>query len=287
MKYQNITLEKDSMDNRIARLTLNRPDKMNGLSEDMLEEIFQAVDEVDGDDEIVVLIIRGAGRCFSTGYELGPAANREYGDIDAVPRLGERRRNLVHTVERYLRLWNFRKPTIAQVHGYCLSGATELIAMCDIVIAAEGAQFGHIAGRDMGTLRTNGLYPLLMGIRKTKELLFTGDFIDGKTAEKWGLINKAVPTDELEEETYDMARRIVRVPKELLSYHKAVTNEYYEMMGLHAYLMSSCHYAASAVTEVWGDTAQKNREVGTQAYFKSRNAPWREHKRVHLPEKEG
>ena len=280
MEYQNIILRKDEMDRRIARLTLNRPEKMNGLSDATLDDIFEAIDEVDRDEEIVVLIIKGAGRAFSSGYELGSASGPER--ASDTPRLGESRRHLIWTVERYLRLWNFRKPTIAQVHGYCLSGATELIAMCDIVIAAEDAQFGHIAGRDLGTLRTNGLYPLLMGIRKAKELLFTGDLIDGKTAEQWGLINKAVPPDKLEEETYDMARRIVRIPLELLSYHKAVTNEFFEIMGIHAYLMSSCHYASSAVTEVGGAVMPKIRQLGMKEYIKQRDLPWKEHKRVTL-----
>lgn len=282
MEYQNIILEKDKMDGRIAKLTLNRPEKMNPLSEDMLNEIFDAIEEIDQDEEVVVLIIKGAGRSFSSGYELGSTAGSSGGE-STIPRLGQSRRGLIRSVERYLRLWNFRKPTIAQVHGYCLSGATELIAMCDIVIAAEDAQFGHIAGRDLGTLRTNGLYPLLMGIRKTKQFLFTGDFIDGKTAEQWGLINYAVPADELEEEAYDMARRIVRIPLELLSYHKATTNEFFEIMGLHAYLMSSSHYAASAVAEVGGASLQKGRETGMKEYFKLRDLPWREHKRVTLP----
>ncbi len=282
MQYQNIVLEKDKMDKRIAWLTLNRPEKMNAMSEALLNELFDAVEEVDKDEEVVVLIIKGAGRAFSSGYELGTSAAPER-EEELVPRIGQSRRNLVSTVERYLRLWNLRKPTIAQVHGYCLSGAMELIAMCDIVIAAEDAQFTHIAGRDIGTLRTNGLYPLFMGIRRTKEMLFTGDFIDGKTAEQWGLINKAVPADELEEEAYDMARRIVRIPLELLSYHKAVTNQYYETLGIHSYLMNTCHYAASAVAEIGRAFMQKAAEKGVKEVFVSRDLPWREYKRVTLP----
>jgi len=285
MEYQNIILEKDKMDGRIAKLTLNQPEKLNPLSETMLNEIFDAVDEVEQDEEVVVLIIKGAGRSFSSGYELGSPAASSRGE-SAVPRIGQSRRNLVRTVERYLRLWNFRKPTIAQVHGYCLSGATELIAMCDIVIAAEDAQFGHIAGRDLGPLRTNGLYPFLVGIRRTKELLFTGDFIDGKTAEEWGLINYAVPADELEEEAYDMARRIVRIPMEILSYHKATTNEFWEIIGVHAYLMNSANYCASAMAEVGGASLQKGGEMGMKEYFKARDLPWREHKRVTLPKQQ-
>lgn len=281
MEYRNIILEKDEIDKRIAKLTLNRPEKMNAMSDALLDELFDAVEQVDRDEEIVVLIIKGAGRAFSSGYELAPAAPDRAQEV--VTRLGQSHRHLVWTVERYLRLWNLRKPTIAQVHGYCLSGAMELIAMCDIVIAAEDAQFAHIAGRDIGTLRTNGLYPLFMGIRRTKELLFTGDFIDGKTAEQWGLINKAVPVDELEEEAYDMARRIVRIPLELLSYHKAATNQYYETLGIHSYLMDTCHYAASAAAEIGATFFQKAKEKGLKESFAARDLPWREYKRIILP----
>ena len=284
MSFENILLEKDNADKRIAWLTLNRPEKLNALSSATLKEIFEAVDEVDHDDDIVVLILKGAGKSFSSGYDLQPASARG-ASSSQLPQLGQGRRNLIATVEKYLRLWNFRKPTIAMVHGYCLSGATELIAMCDIVIASEDAKFAHTAGRDMGCLRTNGLYPYLMGMRKTKEYLFTGDFIDGKTAEKWGLINKAVPHDILEEEAYDMARRIVRIPLEILSYHKATTNHAYEVMGIHTYLLDGCHFAASASAEIGAAFLQKAKEKGVKEVFDQRDIPWKQYKRVSLPKK--
>ncbi len=283
-KYENIILEKDEKDSRIINLTLNRPQALNALSDGLRNDIDAALTEVDADEEAVVLIFKGAGRAFSTGYDLSgtTAAPREY----VAPTVGRSRRGMIRSVEQYFRIWNFRKPTIAQVHGYCLSGATELLAMCDIAIAAEDAQFGHIAGRHAGTLRTNSLWPYTIGMRKTKELLFTGDFIDGKTAEKWGLINKAVPADELEEEVYDMARRIIRIPSELLWLHKATTNQFYENMGIHASLMSAAFYdAVSGFTGVQSTWREVAREKGLKEAFRLRDAPWREYKRVTLPKK--
>ena len=294
MEYQNIILEKDEKDRRITNLILNRPESLNALSGALLDEVAAAVEEVDADDEAVVLIFKGAGRAFSTGYDIGGGARSAQGAGQAgaprgyvQPSVGRARVGMVRSVERYFRLWNLRKPTIAQVHGYCLSGATELVAMCDIVIAAEDAQFGHIAGRHMGTLRTNSLWPYTIGMRKTKELLFTGDFIDGKTAEKWGMINKAVPIDELEEEVYDMARRILRVPPEILWVHKGTTNQFYENMGIHASLMSAAFYdAVSGFLGGSPDFAKNAREKGMREALRLRDAPWREYKRVTLPKKQ-
>ncbi len=283
MEYKNLILEKDKLDKRIGLLTLNRPQQLNALSSALLDELALAVEEVDNDEDIVVLIIKGAGRAFSAGYDLEAAASRPAGEV--APTIGPPRRMLIKQAERYFRMWNLRKPTIAQVHGYCISGATELIAMCDIVIAAEDARFGHMAGRDMGTLRTNGLFPYYMGMRKTKQLLFTGDLIDGKTAERWGLINMAVPANMLEEEAYDMARRIVRIPLELLSLHKATTNQFYEIMGIHAALMDTAFYAA--VSGFWGrDSKEFERnaqEKGLKEALRLRALPWTDHKRIRIP----
>jgi enoyl-CoA hydratase len=294
MEYQNIILEKDEKDRRITNLILNRPESLNALSGALLDEIAAAIEEVDADDEAVVLIFKGAGRAFSTGYDIGGGVRRAQGDGEAgrpreytQPTIGPARAGMIRSVERYFRLWNLRKPTIAQVHGYCLSGGTELVAMCDIVIAAEDAQFGHIAGRHMGTLRTNSLWPYTIGMRKTKELLFTGDFIDGKTAEKWGMINKAVPIDELEEEVYDMARRILRIPPEVLWVHKGTTNQFYENMGIHASLMSAAFYdSVSGFLGGSPDFAKNAREKGMREALRLRDAPWREYKRVTLPKKQ-
>lgn len=190
------------------------------------------------------------------------------------------------TTERYLKLWRLRKPTIAQVHGYCLSGGTEFIAMCDIVIAASDAKFAHIAGRDIGTLRTNGLYPFYMGLRRTKEYLFTGDFIDGTTAATWGLINSAVSRNLLEEEVYEMARRIVRIPVEVLSYHKAVSNAYYETLGMHEYLQQSIAVAVLASAECGTPVFEKIMQDGLNETIAARDRAWKEHQRVKLHGKE-
>ncbi len=283
MPYENIIYEKDERDNRIANIVLNRPEQMNALSQPLLDELFDAMEQADRDAGIGVLVFKGKGRSFSSGYDwVGPtgAGPAEY----VAPTIGGARQRLILTVDRYFRLWSLRKPTIAQVHGYCLSGATELMAMCDIAIAAEDTRFGHIAGRNDGTLRTGSLWPFTIGMRKTKELLFTGDFIDGKTAERWGMINKAVPADELEEEVLDMARRILRIPTEVISLHKGMVNTFFENMGIHSSMMTAAFYdAAAAFTGPQGDFRKLIAEKGLREALRQRDEPWREHKRIKLP----
>ncbi len=280
MAYNNIIYEKDAKDKRIATITLNRPEKLNALSEDLLEELAAAVDEVDNDEESAILVIKGAGRAFCAGYDIS-GGGKPY----VAPNIGDTRRRMIRCVEQYLRLWNLRKPTIAQVHGYCLSGATELISMCDIVIAADDAQFGHVFGRMGGTLRTGGLWPYLIGMRKSKELMLTGDTINAKKAEAWGLINAAVPADILEEEVYDMARRIIRIPTEILSLHKGMLNQFYDIMGIHPAMMSSLFYDAASAFVKGPVFGQLSKEKGLREALRMRDDPWREYKRVTLPKK--
>jgi len=135
-------------------------------------------------------------------------------------------------VQYWLSLWSYRKPIIGQVQGYCLAGGLELIAICDIVIASEDAQFGHPAGRALGIPPTLGFWPVLIGLKKTKELLFTGDSIDAREAERLGLVNRAVPLDQLETEVRRLTERIANVPVDILTVHKHVTNRWFEIMGL-------------------------------------------------------
>jgi enoyl-CoA hydratase len=144
-----------------------------------------------------VLIIKGAGRAFCAACDIGVSGDvvktqmHKTGSTD--------RERLIRSGERWLTLWSMPKPTIAQVHGYCLAGANEIAGMCDLVIAAEDAIFGQLQEKRLGLAVTLGLRPLLLGMRKAKELLFTGDPISGKEAEQIRLKNKAVPTDKLEQ----------------------------------------------------------------------------------------
>ena len=141
--YETVIYEK--VEDKIYRLTLNRPEKLNALSQKLLKELDSVMDEYESNAEASVLIIRGAGRAFSAGYDLQGTQHPGSTFTVTNDRLG-----LHKTIERWQRLWAINKPTIAQVHGYCLAGGTEFVGHCDIVFASEDAQFGHPAGRSLG-----------------------------------------------------------------------------------------------------------------------------------------
>jgi len=223
--YQTITYDKGG---RIATIALNRPEKLNAMSDELREELAAALAEADKDEQIGVVILKGNGRSFCAGYDISPSGSR-----DQIHRtISQDREQLRRMVQYWLNLWGYRKPIIGQVQGHCLAGGLELIAICDIVIASEDAQFGHPAGRALGIPPTLGFLPVLIGLKKTKELLFTGDSIDAREAERLGLVNRAVPLNQLETEVRRLAERIAKVPVDILTVHKHVTNRWFEIMGL-------------------------------------------------------
>ncbi len=212
---------------KIVRITLNRPEKLNAISPGNLAAFDLAIEDFDNDDSASVLIIRGAGRAFSAGHDM--QSDTHSGD----DRLIGADVSAVRTVlRRWQRFWSVSKPTIAQVHGYCMGLAVELVGCCDIVFASEDARFGHPAGRALGIMPTLGLWPILMGPRKSKQYLFTGDLMSAKEAYDWHLINEVVPASELETFTLQYAEKVAMVPRELLVLHKQSVNIYYDAMGL-------------------------------------------------------
>jgi len=228
--YQSIIYEK--VEGKIFRVTLNRPEKINALSPQLLAELDQATEAFDNDPEASVLIIRGAGRGFCAGYDL----SSDYGNAGSGHRYSVSQDfiDCLRVTKRWQRLWSITKPIIAQVHGFCLAGANELVGHCDIVFASEDATFGHPAGRQLGVLPTMALWPVLMGPRKAKEYFFTGDSMTAQEALDWHLVNRVYPREKLEEETLAYARRVALVSPELLVLHKAAVNRYLETTGFRA-----------------------------------------------------
>jgi enoyl-CoA hydratase len=242
MDFENLMYEKYGADNRIARITLNRPEKMNSLSHDLLGEFRRALEEAEDDPEVRVIVVKGAGRTFSAGYDLTPGPRRQYPAMQG----GQQRRsvatirnNMSRVTDLQMYLFNISKPTIAQVHGYAIAGGTEFAMMHDIVIAADDAKFGHPGVRGLGTSRTCAIWPLVIGMRKTYELMYTGDSIDAVEAERIGMINKAVPGDQLEATVQRWAERIGNQTGDSLATIKRSINTFYENMGIY----SSVHTA--------------------------------------------
>ena len=161
----------------VRRVGLNRPDKRNALSNSLRKELFSSLEEADNDPSVRVIIICGAGSCFSSGYDLSSDVSSELpyhtGKTDGFwPR---------HVVEGAFRIWDLSTPVIAQVHGYCLAGGTELATACDLVYVAEDAEIGYPVVRSMSP-PDNQFYRWLLGLRYAMEMLFTGEAISGKAA---------------------------------------------------------------------------------------------------------
>ncbi|HAX05851.1 MAG TPA: enoyl-CoA hydratase/isomerase family protein [Acidimicrobiaceae bacterium] len=222
---------------KIGTITLNRPEKLNAMSRSLLNELEATFEQAKDDSNVKVVLLKGAGRSFCAGYDLAPDdwILSQYGaDFDGPVDAVQDREDVTEILEYWLRLWKFPKPIIAEVQGVCLSGAGELLAMADIVVAAENAKFGHPAGRDLGIPVTLSFWPILIGMRKTKELLFTAKLIDGIEAERIGLVNQVVPSEELGSAAMAMARDVARTAEVGLRVSKLATNRWFENMGLLA-----------------------------------------------------
>jgi enoyl-CoA hydratase len=220
-----------------AWLTLNRPDKLNALSSEVVRELRAALARAAGDDEVKVVVLTGAGRAFSAGYDLSEeAAARTEG-------AEEWRRVLGDDVELTLELWSLPRPTIAAVRGWCLAGGCELAMACDLVVAAEDARFGEPEIR-YGSGPVALLMPFLVGQKKTNELLFTGDAIDAREAERVGLVNRVVAGDELAAAVEELVRKIAPTPLPVLRLTKLALLRAYEAMGLRSAVLSNLDLSA-------------------------------------------
>ncbi|GIW16732.1 MAG: enoyl-CoA hydratase [Tepidiforma sp.] len=221
-----------------ARITLNRPEKLNALSLELQQELHDALWEADNDTRVHAVIIRGAGRAFSAGYDLTPLGNRrpapEGDHYTAVYRGARTFDDDAWQLERAQRLrmaiFDMHKPVVAQVHGYCLAGGTDIAFLCDIVIAAEDAVIGFPPARAMGSL-PNQMWVYHCGPQWAKRLFLTGDTITGAEAAKIGLVLKAVPASLLAQEVEGLVDRMAMIDTDLLSANKRIVNLALELMG--------------------------------------------------------
>jgi enoyl-CoA hydratase len=284
VSYDNILID---VDGPVATITLNRPEKLNALSRGLLEDLRNGLRDLNPGDAVRVIRLRGAGRAFCPGYDLDPTAS-SYRPITAstsargtaLGDLGESsiardREAMREMIDRWLWIWNYRKPIIAQTHGYCLSGGLDLIGTCDIVFAAEGTLFGHPAARGLGIPVTLGMMPIKIGAAATKELLFTGDLIDADEAQRLGLIRHVVPADELDERTLAFCQRVALNPLDGLTVHKHVTNRWLEVMGLRLAALEGAEYdAIFHLTPASAEFGRRSREDGLREALAWRDQPF-------------
>lgn len=212
----------------VRRLSLNRPAKRNALSNALRGEIFSALEAGDRDPEVRVMVLRGNGACFSSGYDLG-GVGRDLPFHTA----GGQGQWARHVVEGCFRIWDLAKPVLAQVHGWCLAGGSELAVACDLVYVSEDAQIGYPPVRTMSP-PDNQYHAWLMGLRPAMEQMLTGDAISGIEAVRLGFANRAFPVKDLEGEVLRMAERIAKVDPELTQLNKRLVHRQMEAMGLRA-----------------------------------------------------
>jgi enoyl-CoA hydratase len=219
---------------QVAWLTMNRPDQRNAQNTALIEALDQALETADADDDIRVVVLAAAGDHWSAGHDLkgllDPAAADRWRDMRATPEGALRHEQLMY-VDPCLRLYHFRKPTVASVQGACVAAGVMLAAMCDLIIAADDAFFTNPVLRMSGAGVELLVEPWELGARKAKEFLLTADTIDAAEAWRLGLANKVVPRAELEAETAALAGKICRVPPITAQMVKASINQASALMG--------------------------------------------------------
>ena len=285
-EYENLLMDRAGTDDRVGIITLNRPEKLNALSQELLYDFDAALHDMEADHTIRVIVVKGAGRAFSAGYDLTPsqkagadAVVRRHRGVDDKGRrlLMGIRTGMQQITDIHMYFWNMAKVTIAQVHGYAVAGGCEMAMMADLVVAADDAQLGHPGLRGLGTSRTGVIWPLVIGMRKAKELYYTGENVTGTEAEEIGMINYAWPKEELEDRTLAFADRLANISADHLAILKVNMNRFYENMGIYSSVRSSTDLdAAAQFTEFSYDWQEKMREEGLKDALQWRDGPYRE-----------
>jgi enoyl-CoA hydratase len=221
-------------DGRIARITLNRPDVLNAIDDDVPHELAEAVGRADQDPAVHVIVLSGAGRAFCAGYDLTYYAEAAGGNGVTQDMPWDPMKDyafMMRNTELFMSLFRSKRPVIAKVHGFAVAGGSDIALCSDMIVMAEDAQIGYMPVRVWGC-PTTAMWLYRLGPEKAKRMLFTGDKIDGREAEKLGLVLKAVPASRLDEEVDALAHRIAGVPQNQLMMQKLMINQALYNMGL-------------------------------------------------------
>ena len=233
--FNTLRIDQDAENPRIARLLLNRPERLNAINDDTPRELRTAVDWANANPEVHVIVVEGAGKGFCGGYDLAHfgegqidhPCQQEKTPWDPMVDYAYMKRN----TEDFMALWRSPKPTIAKVHGAAVAGGSDIALCCDLLVMADDARIGYMPTRVWGC-PTTAMWTYRLGSARAKQLMFTGDVIDGRKAADWGLANESVPFAELEAATLRLAQRIAGVPNSHLAMHKMVVNQIMLTMGL-------------------------------------------------------
>jgi enoyl-CoA hydratase len=272
--------ERDSL----AIITLNRPEKLNTLNNDVIQGIADGIDAATASPDVSAIVLRGAGRTFTAGYDLNPGEGRR----GFPPRFGAKQVEhrpgawdpvrdyafMGHNMKRFMKLWECPKPVIAQLHGYALGGGTDLILCADLIFMAEDAIIGYPPSRVYGT-PTTMMWVYRLGLEHAKQFLLSGDQVDAETALRIGLVSKVFPLDRLAEETERYARRFANIPANQLALNKMLINQAYENMGLRTTQMFGTFFdGVTRHTEEALRWQESFREIGFRETIRRRDGPF-------------
>jgi enoyl-CoA hydratase len=216
----------------VATVTLNRPERLNAITPELVADLDAALRRAWADDAVHVIRLRGAGRAFCAGYDIGWGAeameDAEAGrpwdpmaDLTMMSRF----------VDAYMALWRSRKPVVAQVHGFCVGGGTDFALCSDLIVCAEDCRIGYPPARVWGS-PTTAMWTYRLGLERSKRLLLTGDALDGRRAVEWGLASECAPADALDDAAMALCERVARLPSNQLQMMKVLVNATIEQMGL-------------------------------------------------------
>jgi enoyl-CoA hydratase len=288
MSTETLIYEKqDYEEGSVVTLTMNKPETLNALNIEFSREIDDALTKVEQDDDVKVVVLKGAGKAFSAGYDLG-RVYFVYGGGSGKPEEKKRRPSQRARLaydrwrsESLRRIFLLDKITIAQVHGYCIGGGLYMSLCCDLTIAAEDAKIGHSEQR-LGFSGAMYVFPIevsLIGQKRARELLLTGKLIDGTEAERIGLVNQVVPADQLEAETRKLAQSMTLLPRDGIAIGKACARLAYDSMGLNS-AFGQGYLGHTLFTNVRYEEGEFNflrrrRDVGIREAVKERDARYK------------
>jgi enoyl-CoA hydratase len=226
----------------VRRITLNRPDKRNAISTPLRVALLDRLREHDQDADVRVTIIRGAGPCFSSGYDLASGSLMEGSPFYSAPGDGQWARQANDT---WFSVWDLAKPVIAQIHGYAIAGGTELASACDLVYVADDARISYPIVR-VASPPDWQYHTVLLGMRRAMEVMLTGRPIDGIEAARIGFANRSFPPDRLEEEVLLVATDIAGIPSDLAQINKRSVHRAFDVWGARAAIRAGTELQALA-----------------------------------------
>lgn len=272
--------ERDDM----AIITLNRPDKLNTLTEAMVQGVADGIDAATASRDVRAIILRGEGRVLTAGYDLvrgedgggwgspydAPSVEPREGAWDPVRDYQFMNRN----VERFMKIWHCPKPVIGQIHGFAVGGATDLILCCDQLFMADDAFIGYAPSRIYGT-PTTMIWVYRLSLEHAKQFLLTGEAIDAETAHRIGLVSRVCPADQIASEVEAHAQKFKHIPANQLALNKLLINQAFENMGLRTtQLLGTLFDGVTRHTEEAHRWAESFKEKGFREVIRERDEPW-------------